>query len=101
MPRSRLWRLGYPAERSALRRLAGCGSHTFFTQKGCPKKFTYTDPRTTRDWRNLRLAYAKPVASFADIEDEYIERVHAVVHRGHGGHPKQAALEGLAPDLGG
>jgi hypothetical protein len=47
------------------------------------------------------MAYAKPVASFADIEDEYIERVHAVVHRGHGGHPKQAALEGLAPDLGG
>ncbi len=25
------------------------------------------------------MAYAKPVASFADIEDEFIERVHAVV----------------------
>jgi hypothetical protein len=47
------------------------------------------------------MAYAKSVASFADIEDEYIERVHAVVHCGHGGHPQQAALEGLAPDLGG
>ncbi len=49
------------------------------------------------------MPYAKPVASFAEIEDEFIGRVHSLVWctAATVDTRDQAALKGLASGLGG